>query len=201
MAIADMSALDGMLVQPELTGAPASTYKCTQISLSTLRGSSFVVLAGNDHQRTAFTDAEILTILTTFDTVVAANTAADAAQLRTLAYTALAPLWTPSNSAAPSPFDLNVDCASRLIFALSMPDWCFEPARIKLKTDFGAGEFAGLSWLSLNGTSMKPNAFQLVDSYTETGKEFEFALFIDASQSGGAQHTRVILDPIIKNED
>ncbi|MGK0266341.1 MAG: hypothetical protein ACI82N_000586 [Maricaulis sp.] len=201
MTIADMSALDGRLVQAELLAAPPRAYECTQISVSTLRGSSFVVLAGSDLERGAFTDTQIATILDTFSAVVAGNPSADAAQLRTLAYAALAPLWTPSNTVTPSPYDLVVGCASRLIFALSMPDWSFEPARIKLKTGFDQGEFAGLKWLTLDGRSLEPNAFQLVDSHTQIGESFEFALFIDAAQSGGAQHTRVIVDPIIKNED
>lgn len=201
MTISDMSALDGKKVQPELAGAPARSYECTQISVSTLRDSSFVVLTGTDMGRVKFSDTDILAILDTFDAVVTDNPGADAANLRTLAYAELAPLWTASNTITPSPYDITVDCPSRLIFALSMTDWCFEPARIKLKTDFDQGEFAGLKWLNLNGASMEPNAFQLVDSHTQTGESFEFALFMDASQSGGAQHTRVIIDPIIKNED
>tara|TARA_R110002051_G_scaffold259449_5_gene318995 strand:+ start:69766 stop:70383 length:618 start_codon:yes stop_codon:yes gene_type:complete len=201
MTISDMSGLDGTKIQPELLGKPTVVYECTQISVSTLRDSSFVVLSGTDTGRSAFTDSEILTILNTFGGVVTGNPAASAAQLRTLAYAALAPLWTANNTVTPSPYDLSVNCSSRLIFALSMPDWSFEPARIKLKTAFDQGEFAGLQWLTLNGQSMEPNAFQLVDSHTQTGKSFEFALFLDASQSEGAQHTRVIIDPVIKNED
>lgn len=201
MTISNMSGLDGKQPQPELLGKPAVVHECTQISLSTLRDGSFVVLSGSDLERSAFTDQEIQTILDTFGTVVAGNPGADAAQLKTLAYTALAPLWTPNNSVTACPYDLSVNCSSRLVFALSMPDWSFEPARIKLKTSHNPGEFAGLQWLKLNGQSMEPNAFQLVDSYTQTGKSFEFALFVDASQARGTQHTRVIIDPVIKNED
>lgn len=201
MTIPDMSGLDGRKVQSDLLRAPARAYQCTQISVSTLRDSSFVVLTGSDTGRGSFTDKDILKILDTFNSVVAGNPGADAAQLRTLAYAALAPLWTAGNSVAPSPYDLVVKCSSRLIFALSMPDWSFEPARIKLKTVSEPGEFAGLEWLTLNGVSLEPNAFQLVDSYTQTGKSFEFALYLDAAQAGGAQHTRVIIDPVIKNED
>ena len=201
MTISDMSGLDGTKTQSELLGKPTTTYQCTQISVSTLRDGSFVVLSGSDTGRGAFTDAEILTILNTFDFVVAGNPGADAAQLRALAYAALVPLWVASDTVTASPYDLSVKCSSRLIFALSMPDWSFEPARIKLKTSFSQGEFAGLDWLTLDDQSMEPNAFQLVDSHTQTGKTFEFALFLDAAQSGGTQHTRVIVDPIIKNED
>lgn len=201
MTISDMSGLDGTKVQPELLGAPACAYECTKISVSTLRDSSFVVLSGSDQERGKFTDEDILVILDTFSAVVADNPGADAASLRALAYAALAPLWNASNTVRPSPYDLTVDCPTRLIFSLSMPDWSFEPARIKLKSGFDQGEFAGLEWLVLNGKSMEPNAFQLVDSHTQVGESFEFALFMDASQAGGAQHTRVIIDPIIKNED
>ncbi|WP_417476866.1 hypothetical protein [Maricaulis sp.] len=201
MTIPDMSALDGTRVQAELLDVPSRSFECTQISVSTLRDGSFVVLAGSDDDRDPFTDTEIGVILASFDAVVSGNPGLTAPQLRTLAYTTLAPLWTPSNSVKPSPYDLDVHCASRLIFALSMPNWSFEPARIKLKTGFGQGEFGGLDWLTLNGVSLEPNAFQLVDSCTQTDESFEFALFMDVAQAGGAQHTRVIVDPIIKNED
>ncbi len=187
--------------RPNYLAAPARSYECTQISVSTLRGSSFVVLTGSDDDREPFTDTQIGVILSSFGSVVTGNPGLDAAQLRALAYTTLAPMWTPSNSVKPSPYDLNVHRASRLIFALSMENWIFEPARIKLKTGFGQGEFGGLDWLTLNGVSQEPNAFQLVDSCTQTDESFEFALFIDAAQAGGLQHTRIIVDPIIKNED
>ncbi len=196
-----MMGLDGRNVQSELTGAPASAYEQTQISVSTLRDGSFVVLTGSDQGRGAFTDKDLRAILDTFNAVVAGNPGADAASLRALAYSALAPLWTANDTVTACPYDLAVACSTRLIFALSMPGWSFEPARIKLKTAFEAGEFAGLEWLSLGGQTVKPNAFQLVDSCTQRGKSFRFALYLDAAQAGGAQHTRVIIDPIIKNED
>ncbi|WP_417482465.1 hypothetical protein [Maricaulis sp.] len=201
MSFPDMSGLDGTRVQAELLVAPSRSFECTQLSLSTLRDSSFVVLTGSDHGRTAFTDTEIGVILNTFDGVVTANPTADAAQLRALAYTALAPFWTPGNSVTPSPYDLTVHGASRLIFFISKENWSFEPARIKLKTSFGGGEFGGLNWLVLDGVSLEPKAFELVDSCTQRDEAFEFALFIDVAQAGGAQHTRLIVDPIIKNED
>ncbi|WP_417469140.1 hypothetical protein [Maricaulis sp.] len=197
----EMSGLDGTRVQTQLLAAPSRSFECTQLSLSTMRDSSFVVLTGSDHERPAFTDTEIQLIIDTFDAVVTGNPTAGAAQLRALAHTALAPLWTPGNSVSPSPYDLTVHSASRLIFFLSKENWSFEPARIKLKTSFGGGEFGGLNWLVLNGSSLEPRAFELVDSCTQTGESFEFALFIDVAQAGGSQHTRLIVDPIIKNED
>tara|TARA_R110002096_G_scaffold17030_18_gene58654 strand:- start:1812 stop:2417 length:606 start_codon:yes stop_codon:yes gene_type:complete len=197
----DMSGLDGTKVQTALLGAPTCAHTRTQISVSTLRDSSFVVLTGSDMGRGAFTDPEIRTILDTFAAVVAKNPDVDAARLRTLAYAALSPLWTADNTVTASPYDLVVKCASRLIFAISMPDWSFEPARIKMKTASQPGEFAGLDWLTLDGVSMEPNAFQLVDSHEQTDESFEFALFLDAAQANGAQHTRVIIDPMIINED
>lgn len=197
----DMTGLDGTRVQAEMLLAPSRSFECTQLSLSTLRDSSFVVLTGSDHGRSAFTDAEIGVILDSFDAVVTDNPDAGPAQLRTLAEAALAPLWTPDNGVKPSPYDLTVHGASRLIFFLSKENWCFEPARIKMKTSFGGGEFGGLNWLVLDGVSREPYAFELVDSCTQRDESFQFALFIDAAQAGGTQHTRVIVDPIIKNED
>ena len=197
----EMTGLDGAQTQTDLLAAPSQPQEKTQISVSTMRDGCFVVLVGSDGGGTAFTDADIQAIFDTFDGVIAAHPVANAPLLRTLATAALAPLWTLSPSAGDCPYDMTVRGPTRIIFYLSRDGWSFEPARIKLKSTCAPGEFAQLSWLSLDGVSQQPLAFSIVDSCTQTHEGFEYALYINAAQSAGMENTRIIIDPIIKNED
>lgn len=201
MIRAEMTGFDGDQVQADLLATPSRSYEHTQISVSTMRYGCFVVLVGTDTGRSAFSDTEIQTIFDTFDAVIAAHPVADATLLRTLAATALAPLWTLTPPFGTCPYDMTVAGSTRVVFYLSFDGWTFEPARIKLKSTSAPGEFAALTWLSLNGVSQEPLAFSFVDSCVQTHESFEYALYINAAQDSGAQNTRIVIDPIIKNED
>lgn len=197
MPAIDRDSFDGTKLQSELTTDCSFTPQRTQISLVARATDGFVVATGHDDGQTPFDDAAISAIFVTFAEVVADYPNADASTLRTAVNAALAGLWTAAGGTAPSPFDQTIDQPTRMIFNVHIPGWGFEAARIKFKSDLPAEEFCGLDWLTLNGASQQPWSFE-IQAQATVKAQYEFALFISASQDAGNQSTRVIIDPVIE---
>lgn len=197
MAAIDRDSLDGTIVQAELEAACGFTPSRTQIALVAQATDGFLVVQGSDAGQTAFDDNAISTIFVTFANTVALYPGATAATLRTAVLAALSGLWTPFGGVMPNPFDEMVTEPARLIFHVAIPGWGFEAARIKFKSDFPAGEFCSLAWLTLNGASCEPYSFK-IDARCSVAGSYDFALYIRASQDAGSQSTRVIIDPKIE---
>lgn len=197
MSTIDATWLDGSQTQSGLTDACATAVGVTQISLIAKATDGFLVVQGSDAGRENFDDADISAIFVTFADTVAQYPLADTSTLRTAVLSALAGQWTASATMGGSPFDETVEEPARLIFHVQIPGWGFEPARIKFKSEVPAGEFCGLAWLMLNGATCEPYSFEFFASCAEAG-EYDYSLFIKASQDAGNQSTRVIIDPKIK---
>lgn len=196
-SLIDRDWLDGDQVQSALVGGADIDAARTQISLIARATDGFVVVQGNDRDRPNFSDANISAIFVTFANTVTANPTADAATLRTAALAALAGQWTADSTMGDSPFDETVEAPARMIFHIQVPGWGFEPARIKFKDEVPPDEFTGLEWLTLNGAPCQPYSFEIWAQAANPG-EYEYSLFIKASQDAGNQSTRVIIDPKIK---
>ena len=80
---------------------------------------------------------------------------------------------------------------------MHVPGWGFEEARIKFKDEKSVSAFCGLSWLTLNGDVRSPYSFEINAAAATEPAEYEFALFVQASQDAGNQATRLIIDPKI----
>ncbi|MEA1942383.1 MAG: hypothetical protein U9P68_09080 [Pseudomonadota bacterium] len=197
MSIIDDTWFDGTQMQSDLTAACGSTPSLTQLSLIARATDGFLVVQGSDAGMTPFDDADISAIFVTFADTVSQYPLADTTTLRTAVLSALAGQWTAMSAIGDNPFDETVDAPARMIFHVHIPGWGFEPARIKFKSATPSGEFCGLSWLTLNGASCEPFSFELGATCQQAG-DYEFALFIQASQDAGNQSTRVIIDPKIK---
>lgn len=193
----DAQSFDGTIVQTELEADCAFTPEVTQLGLVAQATDGFVVVHGSDANRDTFSDADLSAIFVTFAETVSEYPGADSSTLRTAVQQALSGQWTPCNMVAGCPFDEEVTAPSRLIFHVHVPGWGFEPARIKFKTDLPSGEFCGLKWLTLNGSTCAPYSFELGAQCVTQGS-YEYALYIRASQSAGSQLTRVIIDPKIE---
>lgn len=197
MAAIDRDSFDGTVVQTELEASCGFTPVRTQIALVAQATDGFLVVQGSDAGRAPFEDADISAIFVTFATTVAQYPAATAALLRTAVLSALSGMWTAFADVLDSPFDEVVNEPARLIFHLAIPGWGFEQARIKFKSELPAGEFCGLEWLVLNGASDAPYSFK-IDAKCSVEANYDYALFIQASQDAGNQSTRVIIDPKIE---
>ncbi|WP_300528918.1 hypothetical protein [Maricaulis sp.] len=190
-------AFDGSKVQEGLADACSFTPDHTHISLVARGVDGFVVINGSDMNRDPFDDAQISQIFMIFAETVDEYRAVDAATLRLAVGAALAGMWTPCGAVDPCPFDQHVRGATRMIFNMHVPGWGFEEARIKFKSDNAGEIFCGLSWLTLNGESRQPYSFQINAAAATAPAEYEFALFVQASQDAGNQVTRLIIDPKI----
>jgi hypothetical protein len=197
MSIIDDTWFDGSQTQTDLTTVCGTTPTQTQISLISRATDGFLVVQGSDAGRPPFDDADISAIFVTFADTIAQYPMADAATLRTAVLAALAGQWTASAGTGSSPFDETVEAPARLIFHVQIPGWGFEPARIKFKSAIPPGEFCGLAWLTLNGATCEPYSFEFGARCDQAG-DYEYSLFIQASQDAGNQSTRVIIDPKIK---
>ncbi|MAC90081.1 hypothetical protein [Maricaulis sp.] len=198
MAVIDKDAFDGSIIQKELLADCGQAPTHTQISLIARASDGFTVMNGSDAGRESFDDTEIAQIFVVFAEAVKAFSDADASTLRTAVAAALAGMWTPCSAVLPCPFDQHVHGLTRMIFNIHVPGWGFEDARIKFKGVDPTGQFCGLDWLTLNGENCKPYSFQIQTQPVEAPADYEFALFINASQDAGNQATRVIIDPIAR---
>ena len=197
MAAIDRDSFDGTKPQAELQAACDFKTSRTQISLIATAIDGFVVVTGSDDGYGMFDDEAISSILLIFSQVIDDNPGATAGSLRIAAQQALAGHWKPCGAVDPCPFDQHLQVATRMIFHVYTPGWGFEAACLKFKDTVPDGEFCGLAWLNLNGAGQQPYSFEIS---CRAGKkaEYEFALYIRASQDAGNQSTRVIIDPLIK---
>jgi len=198
MTAIDANSFDGDRVEAELAQSSGVKYRRTSISLVTMRQGNFVIVTGIDKEKKPFSDSQIETIFSTFESVVDSNQTDTPKALRQKIEAALASLWTPCPASKKCPFNLTIKYATRLVFHLHILGWSFEEARMKLKTRFKPGEFSDLSWLSLNGKSQKPDSFSIIDKDSEK-KVFEFALYTSAAQADDGGVTRIIIDPEADN--
>jgi len=196
MPAIDKASFDGTVVQTELQADCGFTPDRTQIGLVAQAIDGFLVVQGSDAGMAEFSDNDISAIFVTFADTVAQYPNATAATMRTAVLAALSGMWTPFSGVTPCPFDEVVTEPARLIFHVAIPGWGFEAARIKFKSEFPEGEFCGLDWLMLNGANCAPYSFKL-NAKCSAQAQYEFALFIRASQDAGVQSTRVIIDPMI----
>lgn len=190
-------AFDGSKVQDGLSDPCKITADQTHISLVARGVDGFVVINGSDMNREEFDDAQIAQIFVIFAETVDAYPGSDAATLRLAVTAALAGMWTPCGAVDPCPFDQHVQGNTRMIFNLHVPGWGFEEARIKFKDENATSAFCGLSWLTLNGDVRRPFSFQINAIAGSAPADYEFALFVQASQDAGNQATRLIIDPKI----
>lgn len=197
MSTIDATWLDGSQTQPGLTDTCSVAVSVTHISLIAKAVDGFLVVQGSDAGRADFDDADISSIFIIFADTIAQYPSADTSTLRTAVLSALAGHWTATASMGASPFDETVEAPARLIFHMQIPGWGFETARIKFKSEVPAGEFCDLSWLMLNGATCEPYSFEVFASCTQAG-EYDYSLFVKASQDAGNQSTRIIIDPKIK---
>lgn len=198
MAVIDKDAFDGSIIQEELLAVCGQSPTRTQISLIAKASDGFTVMNGSDAGREMFDETEITEIFVVFAETVNAFSDADASTMRMAVGAALAGMWTPCSAVAPCPFDQHVHGRTRMIFNIHVPGWGFEDARIKFKGKDPTGQFCGLDWLTLNGENCKPYSFQIQTQPVEAPVDYEFALFINASQDAGNQATRVIIDPQVR---
>ena len=198
MAVIDKDAFDGTIVQQELLGDCDVNVAQTQISLVAQATDGFTVMTGNDVGRAPFDDSEIAQIFVIFAETVNEFSNVDSSTLRTAVAAALAGMWTPSSEEYPCPFDQSAHGQYRLIFNVHVPGWGFEEARIKFKGVDPSSAFCGLDWLTLNGETCRPYSFEIFTKPAETAADYEFGLFVTASQDAGNQATRIIIDPMIR---
>jgi len=195
----EVGSFDGSQIDSSLTKSCDVKYRRTSLSLVALRQGSFVVSTGIDKEEEPFSDSDVSEIFATFGHVVDSNPADAPQELQKKIHAALASLWTLSPADPKCPFNLKVKYATRLVFHLHVPGWAFEDARIKFKTQFEPCEFSDLVWLTLNGQSQEPKSFSVTDKDSEK-KVYEFALYIQANQTGTTGSTRIIIDPQTDND-
>jgi hypothetical protein len=191
MAAMDTSAFDGTRPDKKLLESCGIKPRTTLFSLIAMRQAQFIVLMGSIEENPD-NNAKFRSLIDLFDAIVDDNPADGPVDLRKKLDAGFAGLWTPCHFGENCPFDLRVEYATRLIFHMHIPDWTFEAAMMKFKTEYEPCQFTELGWLKLDGTSQAPHTFSII--YADTvAKTYQFSLFVEARQ--GTASTRIIIDP------
>ena len=191
MAAMDTNAFDGDRPDQDLLKTCDIKPRTTLFSLIAMRQAQFVIMMGSIDE-SPDNDAKFRNIIDTFDSTVDDNPDDGPVELREKLEDRFSGLWKPCHFGEKCPFDIRVRYATRLVFHMHIPDWTFEQAMMKFKTEYEPCQFTELGWLKLDGVSQAPHTFSII--YADTVKKtYQFSLFVEVRQ--GTASTRIIIDP------